>query len=97
MKKLRERLDNWFNKLDERWRSLPVKRQRKYTLLFFMGYLLLTVIVIAKVWFDTSKPNPTIEIRHIENPVIQKKKSETGGLDSLSNILKEKFYERKWK
>ena len=62
-----------------------------------MGYLLLTVIVIAKVWFDTSKPNPTIEIRHIENPVIQKKKSETGGLDSLSNILKEKFYERKWK
>lgn len=34
MKKLRERLDNWFNKLDERWRSLPVKRQHKYTLLF---------------------------------------------------------------
>ncbi len=97
MKKLRERLDNWFEKLDERWRALPVKKQHKYTLFFFLGYLFLTVMVIAKVWFDTSQPNPSIEIRHIENPVIPKKEPDTGVLDSLSNILKNRFYERKWK
>ena len=55
MKKLRANMDRYFDKLDERWQALPVRKQHQYTLYFFVGYLLLTAGVIFKVWYDTSK------------------------------------------
>ena len=50
MKKLRANMDRYFDKLDERWQALPVRKQHQYTLYFFVGYLLLTAGVIFKVW-----------------------------------------------
>ena len=73
MKKLRTDMDKWFEKLDERWRTLPLRKQHKYTLYFFAGYLLLSAGVIFKVWYDTDKSNKDIVIEHIENPVLKKK------------------------
>lgn len=94
MKKLRTKISKWFDRLNEQWRELPVKRQHRYTLLLFAGYALLSVVVILKVCYDVAQSNNKITIEHIENPVIQKKKSTVSPQDSISKILKNKLYER---
>ena len=95
MKKLRANMDRYFDKLDERWRELPLRKQHQYTLYFFVGYLLLTVAVIGKVMYDTSKSGNGMVIEHIENPVLKKTESPARLQDTLSTILKKKIYERK--
>ena len=74
MKKLRTTINNWFDKLDEQWRDLPVKRQHRYTLLLFAGYAVLSLVVIAKVCYDVGKSDGKLTIEHIENPLIKQKK-----------------------
>ncbi|EFK57513.1 nitrogen regulatory IIA protein [Sphingobacterium lactis] len=94
MKKLRANMDRYFDRLDERWRALPLRKQRQYTLYFFVVYLLLTVVVIGKVMYDTSKSGNNMVIKHIENPVL--KNGNPARLpDSVSTILKNQIYERK--
>lgn len=88
-------MDRYFEQLDERWRALPVMKQHKYTLYFFLGYLMLTAGVITKVWYDTGKSENDMHIEHIENPVLKKKESPASLQDSISIILKNKIYERK--
>lgn len=95
MKKLRASIDVWVKKIDLRWRELPLKKQHRYTLYFFLGYLILTIGVILKVWIDTGKPDNGLVIEHIINPVIKKEESTKPLQDSLSIILKKKMYERK--
>ncbi|GAA0886487.1 hypothetical protein GCM10009120_50860 [Sphingobacterium siyangense subsp. cladoniae] len=95
MKKLRANMDRYFDKLDHRWRELPLRKQHKYTLYFFVGYLLLTVAVIGKVMYDTSKSGNDMVIEHIENPVLKKNESPARLQDTLSTILKNQIYERK--
>ena len=87
-------MDRYFDKLDERWQALPVRKQHQYTLYFFVGYLLLTAGVIFKVWYDKKSGNDMI-IEHIENPVLKKNGSPARLQDSVSTILKNKIYERK--
>jgi len=72
MKKIRANLDSYFDKVDERWRALSMRKQHLYTLYFFISYLLLTAFVICKVWYDTSKSENDMVIEHIENPVLKK-------------------------
>lgn len=88
-------MDRYFDKLDDRWRALPLRKQHQYTLYFFVGYLLLTTIVIGKVWYDTKKSDNSMVIEHIENPVLKKKESPARLQDTVSTILKNKIYERK--
>ncbi|HUH19537.1 nitrogen regulatory IIA protein [Albibacterium sp.] len=94
MKKLRANMDRYFDQLDERWRALPLRKQRQYTLYFFVVYLLLTVVVIGKVMYDTSKSGNNMVIKHIENPVL-KNGNPAKLQDSVSTILKNQIYERK--
>lgn len=94
MGNLKTKLNNWFNKLNEQWRALPLKKQHRYTLLLFAGYVLLSVVIIGKVCYDVGKSNNRMTIEHIENPVIQKKKLPVSPQDSISTILKHKMYER---
>lgn len=94
MKKLRANVDTWFNKLDMQWRALPVQQQYKYLLYCFLGYLILTIVVILKVWYDTGRNNHCLVIEHIENPVVKKKESAVLWQDSLLKIIKNKSYER---
>ncbi len=94
MKKLRTKISKWFDRLDEQWRELPLKRQHRYTLLLFAGYALLSLVVILKVCYDVAQSNNKITIEHIENPVIRQKKSPVSPQDSISKILKNKLYER---
>lgn len=88
-------MDSYFKKLDERWRVLPVGKQHKYTLYFFIVYLLLTAGVILKVWYDADKVDNNLVIEHIENPVLIKKENPEKLQDTLTTIFKNKFYERK--
>lgn len=94
MKKLRANMDRYFDQLDERWRALPLRKQRQYTLYFFVVYLLLTVVVIGKVMYDTSNSGNDMVIEHIENPVL-KNGNPARLQDSVSTILKNQIYERK--
>lgn len=88
MKKLRENMDTWFNKLDMQWRALPVQQQYNYLLYSFLVYLFLTIAVILKVWYDTGKSNYSLAIEHIENPVVKKKESAMSLQDSLLKIIR---------
>ncbi len=87
-------MDTWFNKLDMQWRALPVQQQYKYLLYCFLGYLILTIAVILKVWYDTGETNHSLAIEHIENPVIKKKESAISMQDSLLKIIKNRKHER---
>lgn len=95
MKKLRASIDAWFTKLDIRWRELSLRKQHRYTLYFFVGYLILTIGVLLNVWHDTGKPGHSLGIEHIENPILKNNESAKPLQDSLSIILKNKMYERK--
>ncbi|MFH6958556.1 nitrogen regulatory IIA protein [Flavobacterium aquidurense] len=94
MKTIRINIDKWFEKQDKSWRALSLDRQRRYALCLFLVYLLLTAVVILKVWYDTAKSDNRMVIEHIDNPV-RKKESPAPQLDTLSTKLKEKIYERK--
>lgn len=94
MKKLKANLDRYFDQLDDRWRELSVRKQHQYTLYFFLGYLMLTAGVIAKVWYDTGKSENDMKIEHIENPILKKNGNPASLQDSISIILKNKIYER---
>lgn len=92
MEKLRSFIDQWSGKLDQRWRGLPLRRQRRYTLLLFTGYLVLMVLAIANAWYDTGSASP---VRHIENPVTLNRPPGTAVQDSLLLQLKKHNYERR--
>ena len=93
MKNLRTTISNWFDKLDGQWRAMPVKKQHRYTLLLFLGYALLSVVVLLKVCYDVAKSDNTLTIEHIENPIRQNKSS-VSPQDSMTTILKRKNNER---
>ncbi|MGH2666720.1 MAG: nitrogen regulatory IIA protein [Flavobacterium sp.] len=88
-------MSEWFDRLDERWQALPVRKQHRYTLYFFTGYVLLTLAVIFKVWLDTARSDNDMEIKHIDNPVLKKEESPATIQDTLITILKNKIYEGK--
>ncbi|TWI20316.1 nitrogen regulatory IIA protein [Sphingobacterium siyangense] len=96
MKKIRNSIDNWMNDLDFRWRELPIKKQHRYTLYFFLGYLLLTSGVIVKILYDTESSDNGLKIEHIKNPVIKTREpsKQLQLQDSITTVLKNKLYER---
>ncbi|MVZ63726.1 nitrogen regulatory IIA protein [Sphingobacterium humi] len=91
MKKLRIEISNWFDKLDRKWRAMPVKEQQRKTLLLFAGYALLSFIVLLEVCYDVAHSDNTMTIEHIENPIRQNNSS-VSTQDSIT-ILKDKNHE----
>lgn len=88
MEKLRTTMGRYFDKLDKRWRLLPIYQQQQCMLYFFVGYLLLTVGVIVKVGYETLKPRNEIGIEPIENPVLKKNESPVKLQDAIINNSK---------
>lgn len=95
MKRLRAKIDSWLDRLDDQWKALPREKQFKYTILFFLGYAVLTTAVVLHTWYNAGKTNSHVTMDHIENPVMKNSESGTQVQDSLSTILKNKIYERK--
>ena len=83
MIKLRATVTDYFDKLNDRFSALPLRKQKQYTLYFFVGYLLLTAIVIGKVWYDVGNSYKIIDIKHIENSILKKKDAPTSLQDTL--------------
>ncbi|MGX1754548.1 MULTISPECIES: nitrogen regulatory IIA protein [unclassified Sphingobacterium] len=94
MKNLRTTISNWLDKLDGQWRTMPVKKQHRYTLLLFLGYALLSFVVLLKVCYDVAQSDNTMTIEHIENPINRQNKSSVSPQDSINKILKRKNNER---
>lgn len=69
MEKLKIHLDLYFEKLNRRWKQLPLKRQHQYMLYFFCGYLLMTIAVTIAVCFDIGNSDKGIVGGHIQNPI----------------------------
>lgn len=95
MKTIRSNIDKWFDRPEESWQALPLYKQQRYILYFFGAYLLLTAGVIFKVFYDTARPEQSMNIEHIKNPVFKKKESPEFLQDTLVTILKDKIYERR--
>lgn len=83
---LRTKIENRINDLDDRWRELPVKKQQKYTLYFFLCYVMLTLIVVANVCVETGSVDDEVAIKHIGNPI--KKLENSSAKDSISTHSK---------
>lgn len=94
MKNLSTIIGNWFDKLDEQWQGLPVKKQCRYTLLLFAGYALLTLIAILNVYYHLGNPGHRMTIAPIKNPMSRQKESPVLPQDSIATPLKHKTYER---
>lgn len=87
-------MDQFFDRLDKHWRALPKHRQRRITLCCFIGYLLLTALVIYKTGQDSGRPENNIVTRHIQNPALKTKQAVTPIQDSLQDIFKNRNHER---
>src|SRR5690606_34224110 len=94
MKNLRTTISNWFDKLDGQWRTMPVAKQHRYTLMLFLGYALLAGAVLLKVCYDGAKADSTLTIKPIQNPINGQNQSSVSPQDSINKILKRKMYER---
>jgi len=75
MKDLSTKIENWFDKLDNKWRQVPIRTQRMVAILFFSLYALLSLYVIAKVCFDLGRASNEMVVEHIESPEILKQNS----------------------
>ncbi|WP_367331098.1 nitrogen regulatory IIA protein [Sphingobacterium multivorum] len=82
MKNIRTAIDNELEKLDQRWRNLPVKKQIRYVLYLFAFYLLMGVGVLVKVFYDLGRGHK-IDISHIEVPAVIY--NESSQKDSVTN------------
>lgn len=82
MKNIRTAIDNELEKLDQRWRNLPVKKQIRYVLYLFAFYLLMGVGVLVKVFYDLGRGDK-IDISHIELPAVIH--NESSQKDSVTN------------
>jgi len=74
MKNVQKTIDESFDKLDKRWRALPLRKQHRYILLLFLAYLVLTIGIIIKVGYDVKMSKKESFIEPIENPIIKKTK-----------------------
>jgi len=81
MKKLKINMDKWVDKQDKRWQALPIRKQHRYALYFFAVYLLLTAVVIAKIWDDAGTSQKGMVIEPIENPALKNFKPNKNSTD----------------
>ncbi|ALR29237.1 hypothetical protein ATE47_01235 [Chryseobacterium sp. IHB B 17019] len=93
MKKLKAIFHIWESRIEEGWSKLSERKQRRFVVLFFAGYLVITGCVIATIWYDAKTETRVRKngIEHIQNPIL-KRENQLG--DSSSIILKSKQHER---
>lgn len=65
MKKIRDKIERWILRADQKWKALPEKRQRLLTKLFLAGYCILTILVLISIFITTANDNNTMSISHI--------------------------------
>ncbi|WP_241279492.1 hypothetical protein [Chryseobacterium cucumeris] len=88
MKRIRDKIEYYVLEVDNRWRILPVKRQRLLTKLFFVGYALLTLLVIVSICISTSQRNNKISINHIDGISKKTQTKDTIQADKTNLLIK---------
>jgi len=78
MKKLHEHINRWSSAIENRWKLIPSLKQRKYVVIVFTIYLLITIGAMVLAWHEGQgvRKRDTNKIEHITNPL--KKESKTG-------------------
>lgn len=66
MKKFRIAVDQYIDSIENRWKSLSSSRQRTLTKFFLGIYVMLTVLTITYIWYETSNGNNILSISHIQ-------------------------------
>lgn len=96
MKNIRSMITSRCDDLNSHWQKLPSGKQKKWVILFFAGYLLITGCVVANVWYDAHKASVTEKppIDHIRNPVLNKEKSGSPAKEPSTVKPKEKGHGR---
>lgn len=88
MKQLRKKINKTIDRWDKQWQQLPIKKQRRYTLYFFMGYLLLSGGIILKVWLSLGQSKDPVTIEHLYHPVLPVENKSKAPQDTVPIILK---------
>lgn len=88
MKRIRDTIEYYTLQADNHWKSLPVKRQRLLTKLFFGGYALLTLLVIVSICISTSQRNNEISINHIDGISRSPQMKDTVQADKINSLIK---------
>ena len=88
MKHLRKKINKTIDGWDNQWQQLPIKKQRRYTLYFFMGYLLLSGGILFKVWLNLGQAKEPVTIEHLEHPVLPVENKNKVLQDTLPIIFK---------
>lgn len=83
MKNLSTKIENSFDKLDKRWRRVPLKTQRLVAILFFTVYALLSLYIVAKVCFDLGRASNELVIEHIDS--VQSEQVPSQNIDTDNN------------
>lgn len=65
MKKIKIAVDRYINSMENHWKSLSSSRQRTLTKFFLGIHVLLTVLTITYIWYETSNGNNILSISHI--------------------------------
>lgn len=96
MKKLRIFLNSCERRLEERWEKLSARKQRKFVILFFAGYLLVTGCVVITVWYDAKNETQKKDLvnGHILNPALKYQGSGAELKDSSQAPKKNQDHER---
>jgi len=66
MKEAISKTGQWQDRLDMKWRALPVKLQRRYTMMLFLAYLCIAGGIVIQYSIEVGKQAPAIVIRHID-------------------------------
>lgn len=66
MKKFRIAVDRCIDSVENHWKSLSSSRQRTLTKFFLGIYVLLTVLTITYIWYETSNGDNILSISHIQ-------------------------------
>ena len=88
MKRIRDKIEYYALQADNRWKILPVKRQRLFTKLFFGGYALLTLLVMVSICISTVQRNNEILINHIDGISKKLQTKDTIQADKINSLIK---------
>lgn len=81
--------------LDNRWKVLPIGQQRRYTLLFFTGYMVVMIGAVFQALYEAGSSDTKITIERIKNPVLTLDKGTTKVSDTTAIISNGNLYENR--
>lgn len=88
MKKLRDTIEHYVLKAENRWKTLSVERQRYLTKVFFGGYVFLTLFIIVNVCITTCQRSNTMLIHHIDGISRTPQTKDTIQVDKINSLIK---------